>query len=139
MHVVAFAPANRAVLQDTGGVATQGFPMTSALVDVFPKQITLPLVLSVYTEAGGEFNPNLHIAATGPDGERIGSLNCTWNWPDTPNVPVKYRVFVHYLPFVANSAGIYNIGLYDSPDATETDHLFPLSLTQANPLIASQS
>jgi hypothetical protein len=139
MHVVAFAPANRAVLQDSGGVAVQGFPMTSALVDAFPKQITLPLVLSVYTEAGGDYDPHLHIGATAPDGERIGNLNCTWNWPDTPNVPVKYRVFVHYLPFVANAAGIYNIGLYDSADATETDHLFPLSLTLANPLLASQS
>ncbi|MET0698777.1 MAG: hypothetical protein ABWY93_03850 [Mycobacterium sp.] len=136
MHVVAFAPANRAVLQDTGGVAAQGFPMTSAQVDVFPKQITLPLVLSVYTEAGSDYDPTLYIAATDPEGQRIGNLPCTWNWPDTANVPVKYRVFVHYLPFVANSAGVYNIGLYDSPDSADARQLFPLSLALANPLIA---
>lgn len=33
------------------------------------------------------------------------------------------------------AAGVYSIGLYDSPDATETDHLFPLPVLKVNPLL----
>ena len=55
--------------------------------------------------------------------------------PDNPGVPVKFRVFAHHLPFVVHSAGVYTVGLYDSLDATETDHLFPLPVIKANPLM----
>jgi hypothetical protein len=30
-------------------------------------------------------------------------------------------------------AGVYTVGLYDSPDATETDHGFPLPVIKASP------
>jgi hypothetical protein len=136
MHVIAFAAATRAVLQDDGGVTAHGFPMTSARVDVFPQRVTVPLVLSVYAHAGGDFEPHRYIAATSPEGERVGDLNVTWEWPDNANVPVKYRVFVYYLAFTVNSPGVYKIGLYDGPDATETDNLFPLTVTRTNPLLS---
>jgi hypothetical protein len=34
---------------------------------------------------------------------------------------------------VVPSAGVYTVGLYDSPDATETDHGFPLPVIKASP------
>jgi hypothetical protein len=41
------------------------------------------------------------------------------------------------LPMVVQTPGIYTIGLYDRPDGTETDHLFPLPVVKANPFAAS--
>jgi hypothetical protein len=119
MHVVAFAPSTKAVAQDAGGVRLDGFPMTSAHIDTFPKQITIPLVLAVYTQGGTDYDPRLY----------------AWHWPDNPGAPVKFRVFAHHLPLVVNRAGVYRIGLFDGPDATETDHAFPLPVIQANPLL----
>lgn len=49
MQVVAFAASFCVVLQDGGGVRADGFPMTGTYVDRFPEQITVPLVLAVYT------------------------------------------------------------------------------------------
>jgi hypothetical protein len=135
MHVVAFAPSTKAVAQDAGGVRLDGFPMTSAHIDTFPKQITIPLVLAVYTQGGTDYDPRLYVVARSPEGERVGALECAWHWPDNPGAPVKFRVFAHHLPLVVNRAGVYRIGLFDGPDATETDHAFPLPVIQANPLL----
>ncbi len=129
MHVVAFAPSTKAVAHETGGVALDGFPLTSAYVDTFPKQITIPLVLAVYTQGGSEYDPRRYIVARSPEGEYVGSLECAWHWPDNPGTPIKFRVFAYHLPVVVHHAGVYNIGLFDSLDATETDHLFPLPVT----------
>jgi hypothetical protein len=134
MHVLAFAPSLRAVLQDAGGVAAEGFPMTSASVESFPAHITISLVMAVYTQGGSDYDPRRYIVARSPEGERLNVLECAWHWPDTPGVPVKFRVFAHYLPLIVRSAGVHTIGLYDSPDATETDHLFPLPVLRFNPL-----
>ena len=135
MHVAAFAPSTRAVALDAGGVRLDGFPMTSAYVDTFPKQIALPVVLAVYTQGGSDYDPRRWIVARSPEGERVGSLECAWHWPDNPGTPIKFRVFAHTLPVMVHHAGVYNIGFFDSPDATETDHLFPLPVMQANPLL----
>ena len=97
MHVLAFAPSTRAVALDAGGVRSDGFPMTSAYVDTFPKQITIPLVLAVYTQGGIDYDPRRYIVARSPDGERLSTLECTWHWPDKPGVPVKFWV-THPLP-----------------------------------------
>ena len=139
MHVVAFAPSTRAVVQDAGGVRLDGFPMTSAHVDSFPKQITIPLVLAVYTQGGSDYDPRRYIVARSPEGIRVGALECTWHWPDNPGVPVKFRVFAYHLPMMVDSAGVYTVGLYDEPDATETDHLFPLPVVKFNPLMPPPS
>jgi hypothetical protein len=135
MHVVAFAPSSSVVLHEGGGVKADGFPMTSCHVDSFPKQITIPLVLAVYTQGGSDYDPRRYIVATSPEGERLGVLECAWHWPDKPGVPVKYWVLTRNLPMMVKSPGVYSIGLYDSLDATETDHKFPLPVLKFNPLI----
>lgn len=135
MHVVAFAPSTRVVMHEGGGVTADGFPMTSCHVDRFPRQITVQLVLAVYTQGGSDYDPRLYIVAKSPEGERLSTLECAWHWPDKPGVPVKFWVLARYLPLLVQSPGLYSVGLYDSPDATETDHLFPLPVAQFNPLI----
>jgi hypothetical protein len=134
MHVVTFAPALRAVQLDSGGVSTEGFPMTSCQVQSFPSRVTIPLVVALYTQGGSDYDPRKYIAVTSPRGERVGIAEFAWHWPDNPGSPVKYRVFVHQLAITADTAGVYTIGLYDSPDATETQHLFPLPISRLNPL-----
>ena len=135
MHVVAFAPAFRAVEDETGGLKVEGFPMTSCHVDAFPKQITLPIVLSVYTESGTDYDPRLYVMANSPEGKRLNVVGVRLEWPDKHGVPVKYWVMTRYLSFVVESAGLHSVGLYDSLDATDTDHLFPLPVVQFNPLM----
>lgn len=134
MRVVTFAPSRSAVEDSAGGVSAQGFPMTSCYVDSLPAQISLPMVVAVCAEGGTEYNPRLYIVATSPEGERVGAVELGWDWPDNPPVPVKYRVLAQHLPMRVPSTGMYTVGLYDSPDATSTDTLFPLPVRKTNPL-----
>lgn len=133
MHVVAFAPSLSAVVDDAGGVNAQGFPMTSCRVESFPAHITVPLVLAVYTQGGTDYDPQRFIIGKSPRGETVGVLESRWHWPDNPGAPVKYRVFAHQLPLHVSTAGVYTIGLYETRDATETAHQFPLPVLKANP------
>lgn len=135
MRVVAFAPSLSAVSQEAGGVAIEGFPMTSCYVDSFPTQITIPVVVAVCAPGGGEYEPRRYIRATSPDGERVGALEFSWQWPDNPPMPVKFRVFAQYLPMRVQSAGVYTLGLYDTLESTESEHLFPLPVLRRNPLM----
>jgi hypothetical protein len=109
--------------------------MTAAYVDSLPIGITIPLVLAVYTQGGGDYDPCRYIVARSPEGERLNVMECTWHWPDNPGMPVKFQVLTRYLPLFVKSAGIYTIGLYDDPDATDSDHLFPLPVIKSNPLL----
>ena len=84
---------------------------------------------------GADYDPVQYIVATSPDGERVGSLEFGWHWHDNPPTPVKFRVFAQYLPMRAEASGVYTIGLYDSLDATSSDHLFPLPVLKMNPLL----
>lgn len=68
----------------------------------------------------------MSIVATAPDGERVGTLEFAWDWPDNPPLNVKFRVFAQHLPMRVHSEGIYSVGLYDSLHRTATEHLFPL-------------
>jgi hypothetical protein len=122
-------------MDEGGGVTADGFPMTSCYVASFPAQITVPLVLAVYTQGGSDYDPRRYVVARSPDGERLSVLECTWHWPDKPGVPVKFWVLARNLPMMVQSAGVCSVGLYDSLDATETDHLFPLPVLKANPLL----
>src|ERR1700761_1587422 len=110
MQVIAFAAAGNARLEEAGGVTAQGFPLTSAYVESFPAQITVPLVLAVYASGGSEYEPRRYIVARSPKNERVGVLEFGWQWPDNPGSPVKFRVFAHQLAMTVHSAGIYNIG-----------------------------
>jgi hypothetical protein len=136
VHVVAFAPTVRAVNNDGGGVDVLGFPMTSANVESFPTQITISLVLAVYTQGGTDYDPQRFIVAKSPQGETVGELVCQWHWPDNPGSPFKFRVFAHQLPLQLASKGVYTIGLYESRHGTETPHQFPLPVLKASPFRA---
>ena len=133
MHVVAFAPALRAVLDEAGGVRTEGFPMTSCQVSRFPAELTIPVVLALYTQGGIDPHPQRFIVVRSPNGETVGGLECSWHWPDKPGTPVKFRVFAHQVPIKVESAGLYTFGLYDSREALTTDHRFPLPILKTNP------
>lgn len=139
MRVVAFAPALSAAEEDGGGIAARGFPMTSCYVDSLPTQITVPMVIAVCALGGGDYDPVRYIVATAANGERVGSLEFGWHWHDNPPTPVKFRVFAQYLPMRVEEAGVYTIGLYDSLHAGETEHLFPLPVLRANPLIQTSA
>jgi hypothetical protein len=134
MHVVTFAPSLRAAQLDAGGVSAEGFPMTSCHVESFPARVSIPLVVAMYTQGGTDYDPHRYIIASSPRGERVGALEFSWHWPDNPGSPVKYRVFAHQLAMAVDAPGVYTIGLYDSPDATKTPHLFPLPVSRVNPL-----
>ena len=138
MRVVAFAPSLSAVEEDAGGVNIKGFPMTACYVGGFPAQITVPMVVAVTTLGGTDYNPSKTIIALSPSGERVGSLEFSWEWNDNPPTPVKFRVFTQYLPMRVDEAGVYSIGLYDSLDDTESDVLFPLPVLKRNPLLQTQ-
>ncbi len=135
MRVVAFAPSLSAVEETVGGIAVKGFPMTSCYVNNFPAQITVPMVVAVTALGGTDYDPTKFIVATAPSGERVGSLEFSWHWDDNPPTPVKFRVFTQYLPMRADEPGVYTLGLYDSLDEAESDHLFPLPVLKTNPLI----
>jgi len=135
MHVDAFAPAFGVADDEGGGLKVDGFPMSSCHVDSFPKQITVPMVLAVHADAGTDYEPRLFIMANSPEGARLSVLECAWDWPDRPGLPAKYWVAYRYLSFMVESPGLYSVGLYDRLDATDTDHLFPLPVSQFNPLM----
>lgn len=139
MHVVAFAPALRAVLDDGGGVRAEGFPMTSCQVSRFPAEITVPVVLSLYTQGGIDHDPQRFIVVRSPNGDTVGGLECSWHWPDNPGSPVKFRVFAHQVPIKVESAGVYTFGFYDSREATASDHQFPLPVLKTNPFVKPPS
>jgi hypothetical protein len=138
MRVVAFAPALSATEEDAGGVAVKGFPMTSCYVNNFPAQITVPIVVAVTALGGTDYDPVKVIVATSPEGERVGSLEFSWHWNDNPPTPVKFRVFTQYLPMRVEEAGVYTLGLYNSLEETESEHLFPLPVLKMNPLLQSR-
>lgn len=139
MRCVTFAPSLSATEDDAGGVNVKGFPMTSCYVNNFPARITVPMVVAFCAMGGADYDPTQYIVATSPDGERVGSLEFSWHWHDNPPTPVKFRVFTQYLPMRVEAAGVYTIGLYDSPDAAESEHLFPLPVLKMNPLLKSRT
>lgn len=139
MRVVAFAPALSTTQEDAGGVLAKGFPMTACYVRDFPDQIVVPVVVAVVAQGGSEYDVRRYIVATAADGERVGALEFSWHWPDNPPVPVKFRVFSHNLSIHVPSAGVYTLGLYETLDGTDTDHVFPLPVLKFNPLTQTPS
>jgi len=125
MRVLAFAASVKAVIED-GGVTASGFPMTSFYIPRFPAQITVPMVLAVCAQAGGDYDPRCYIVARSPHGDRLSVLACGWHWPDKDGEPVKFRVFAPQLSITVQFAGVHTIGLFHSPDATDTAYSFPL-------------
>jgi hypothetical protein len=138
MEVDVFAASRRAVLEEAGGVTTEGFPMTSCWVDSFPAQITVPLVLAVHTAGGTDYDMRRFIIARSPTGKRVGLLEFAWDWPDNPGSPVKFRVFAHYLALSLDSPGLYTVGLYENLHS-EAGAAFPLPVLRLNPLTGTSA
>ncbi len=134
MRVLAFAPSLEATELEEGGLALRGFPMTSAYVDTFPVEITVPVVVAVVGASGGEYNPVRYIIATSPEGERLATVQFTWEWPDVENIGVKFRVFVQYVPLTIDAPGTYTFGLYDTPEGGVTDDVCYLPVVR-NPFV----
>lgn len=128
MRVVAFAPSLTATEQQGGGINLRGFPMTVGFVEEFPTEITLPVVLAVCGLSGEDYHPTRYIAITSPSGNRLVTMEFTWEWPDQSDVPVKFRAFLQFLPFAVEEEGLYTIGLYDGVDDTVTDDTFQLPI-----------
>ena len=139
MRVVTFAPALSAEDDAAGGVNLTGFPMTSCYVDNFPAQITVPMVVAFCALGGADYDPVRYIVAHSPEGERVGSLEFRWHWQDNPPTPVKFWVFTQYLPMRVEAAGVYTIGLYETLEAGESEHLYPLPVLRMNPLLATRT
>lgn len=125
MRVVTFAPSLTAAEEEGGGLTLKGFPMTSGFVNVFPAEITLPIVVVVATLCGQDYDPVKYIVATSPQGERLATMEFSWHWDDVPGGLVKFRVFAQYLPIVIGSDGVYTLGIGDDPD-DEPEQTFPL-------------
>lgn len=128
MRVMAFAPSLTAEEAIDGGINMRGFPMTSAFVDQMPVEITVCVVIAVAALAGDEYNPTLYLGVTSPQGERLGTMQFSWQWDDVPDVMVKFRSFLQYMPIYVESEGVYTLGLYDDPDTAVTEHSFPLAI-----------
>lgn len=128
MRVLAFAPSLTAEEAQDGGLNMRGFPMTSAFVDTLPVDITVSVVIVVAALAGQEYNPALYLGVTSPTGQRLGTMQFTWQWDDVEDVMVKFRSFLQYMPIPVETEGVYTLGLYDDPDTAVTDHSFPLAI-----------
>jgi hypothetical protein len=74
------------------------------------------------------------MVARSQEGERLGSIGCSWHWPDVSGSPLKFWVSAPLLLVVA-AAGVVNVGLYDNLDDTEPWHLFPLRVFTSSPLL----
>ncbi len=135
MRVLAFAPSRSAASQEAGGITAEGFPITSYHVQGFPTHITIPVVMAFSSPAGTNYDSRTVIVATSPDGDRVGTLEFAWEWPDNPPQTIKFRVFAKHLAMRVPKAGIYSVGLYESLHRTETDRMFPLPVLKSDPLI----
>jgi hypothetical protein len=128
MHVAAFTSAVNALLENDAATA-QGLPMARcAIGPQLPIGLQVPVVVSVWAEAGEDLDPRFIIMARDPDGEVRGRLERLWHWPDTPGKPFKFQVFTESLQILVHKQGFYRIGLYDHPDQTETNFWFPLEI-----------
>jgi len=133
VRVVTFAPAFSATEEASGGLSARGFPLTRAFVDVFPVELTVPVILAVWADEGSDYDVTKYIAVTTADGRRLATMQFSWHWDDNPAAPVKFRAFVQHLPLRIESESLLTVGLYDSAEATTSEHVFHLPV-QLNPL-----
>jgi hypothetical protein len=110
-----------------------GFPMSTFSVNEFPIGVRLPVILSVWAESGSDHDPHLYAVAYDPDGERRGTVEIFWHWPDVEGQPYKVGVRLLQLAFIATKPGTYRVGLYNDLNSAETDHSFPLAVTHQIP------
>jgi hypothetical protein len=122
---------------ENDAATTRGLPQVRVAVPPqLPVGLQVPVVVSVWAEAGEDFDPHFFIVARDPNGEIRGRIERLWHWPDLPGKPFKFQVFTEYLQLIVRSEGFYRIGLYDQPEGTETDFWFPLEI-YVSPLAAA--
>lgn len=128
MHVTAFTSAGQAFLENDCATA-RGIPMTWCPVSPqLPLALIVPVVVSVWAESDGDYDPHFFVMAHDSAGQLRGRIERLWHWPDIPDKPYKYQVFTEYLHVAVHEGGYYKIGYYEHPDQSETDLWFPLEV-----------
>jgi hypothetical protein len=129
VHIAALLVAGDATLDDDGAINATRIPTTCFEVNQIPLEVTIPLVVVVHAGAGGDYDPQMFVVCKDPDGQRSGSVESTWHWPDDDDKHSKYRCFSHPFSFVISAEGEYTIGAYyDSYGIAEMATPIPLSI-----------
>jgi hypothetical protein len=132
LHIAALFVAGTAALDDHGSIQATRVPTTWFQVEKIPLMASVPVVLVVYTRAGGDYDPELHVVCKDPDGVPRGTLKASWHWPDEENRPSKYRCFTQDLAFPVEAEGEYTIGAYyDVNGRIEMATPIPISIALA--------
>jgi hypothetical protein len=128
VHVTAFTSAGQALIENDAA-SVRGLPMTWCPVSPhLPLALMVPVVVSMWAEAGEDIDPHYFIMGHDADGELRGRVERLWHWPDLPGKPYKFHVFTEYLHLMVKAPGFYKIGYYEHPDQAETDLWFPLEV-----------
>lgn len=134
LHIAALFVAGTAGLDESGAIYATRIPTTWFQIARIPLMARIPLVLVVHAQAGGDYDPELHIVCKDPAGKPCGTLKGGWHWPDEPDRPSKYRCFTQDLAFEVESEGEYTIGAYyDTFGGIEMATPIPISIVLAAP------
>lgn len=129
MHIAALLVVGSATLDDDGAIQATRIPTTCFEVSQIPLEVTIPLVIVVHAEAGRDYEPQLYVVCKDPAGQRSGSSESSWHWPDDEDRPSKYRCFTYPFTFLISAEGQYTIGAYyDSYGIAEMATPIPLSI-----------
>ena len=132
LHVSALFVAGSATLDEHGAITATRIPMTWFQVDQMPLWAKVPIVLVVHANAGGDYDPELHVVCKDPAGVVRGTLKASWRWPDEAGRASKYRCFTQELSFPIETEGEYTIGAYyDEQGKFELSTPIPISIMVA--------
>ena len=129
MHIAALLVVGSATLDDEGAIQATRIPTTCFEVNQIPLEVTIPLVIVVHAEAGRDYEPQLYVVCKDPTGQRTGSSESSWHWPDDEDKPSKYRCFTYPFTFLISTEGQYTIGAYyDDYGIAEMTTPIPVSI-----------
>jgi hypothetical protein len=132
LHIAALFVAGTAGFDDSGAISATGIPTTWFQVEKIPLMARVPIVLVVHAQAGGDYDPELHVVCKDPAGVPRGSLEGSWHWPDDGDRPSKYRCFTQELAFPVEGEGEYTIGAYyEAEGRIEMATPIPISIALA--------
>ena len=134
LHIAALFVAGTAGLDDSGAISATRIPTTWFQVEKIPLMARVPIVLVVHAQAGGDYDPELHVVCKDPGGVARGSLEASWHWPDDGDRPSKYQCFTQELAFPVDTEGEYTIGAYyDAEGKIEMATPIPISIALPAP------
>jgi hypothetical protein len=134
LQIAALFVAGTAALDDSGAISATGIPTTWFQVEKIPLTATVPVVLVVHAQAGGDLDPELHVVFKDPAGVPRGNLRAAWHWPDEENRRSKYRCFAQNLTVHVEAEGEHTIGAYyDVEGRIEMATPVPISIALAAP------